>query len=82
MPLSTQALIWFLFVLVLGILVIAFFLAVATIVKSLCWDRTQATEMTPATEITPMDPVPWVMTVAVEVTNPDDTKIMAVYDTA
>jgi flagellar basal body-associated protein FliL len=76
MPVLTQALIWFLFVLVLGILLVAFFIAVATIVKTFC----RPTEMPPPEEMTPMEPVPWIMAVAVEVTNPDDTKIMAVHE--
>lgn len=70
--------IWFLFVLVLGILLAAFVLAVATIVKTYC--RAEPAETTPA-EMTPMEPVPWILAVAVEVTNPDDTKIMAVHET-
>lgn len=76
----TQAFIWFLFVLVVGILLIAFFLAAATIVKSL-WERTSRVP-TPQTEMASMDPVPWIMAVAVEVINPDDTKIMAVHEPA
>lgn len=76
MPFLTQALIWILFVLVLGILLATCLLAVAAIVKTYCRNPP------PANELTPMEHVPWTMAVAVEVTNPDDTKIMAVRDSS
>jgi flagellar basal body-associated protein FliL len=73
MTFFSQALIWFLFVCVLGVLLAAIFLSVAAVVKTYCWRGTA-----PPTETTPTEPVPWIT--AIEVTNPDDTKIMAVHE--
>jgi hypothetical protein len=70
-----RAFLWFLFFFVLGVLAGVLLLSVAAVIKT-CRTRRATTPSLAPTELSTIQSVPWTMAVAV--TNPDDTMMMAV----